>query len=101
MNQKKIYYPKKTNNNDIIKYLLTDKDILGIKYSLIGTINTPQIDHYNALILNLKTNYKSLELNKNYAHDGLKNNHRICEVNNICKFLEMNNPLIGIYIKKN
>ena len=51
------------------------------------------------MILNLKTNYKKLELNKIYFHEGLKNNHRIIEVTDLTNILELNNPLVGIYIK--
>ena len=65
--QVKIFSSRIEHNKDIIKYLLSDKEILGIKYSLIGTINTPSVDHYNALILNLKTNYKKLELNISFV----------------------------------
>ena len=65
----KIFNSRIQYNKDIINYLLSDKEILGIKYSLIGTINTPSVDHYNALILNLKTNCKKLELNKIFFHD--------------------------------
>ena len=69
--QIKIFNSRIQHNKDIINYLLLDKEIFGIKYSLIGTINTPSVDHYNALILNLKTNYKKLELNKIYSHNEI------------------------------
>ena len=92
--EKRIVY-----NKQIIKYLLTEKELFGYKYQLIGTINTPQDDHYNGIILNLKFKYKSLILNKNYLHDGRKNNNNIIEFEDVEKTLEANNPLIGIYKK--
>ena len=51
--------------------------------------------------MNLNFEYKTLKLNKNYLHDGRKNNHAICEVDDIRKALEKNYPLVGIYRKDN
>ena len=54
-----------THNNEIIDYILTEKILFGVKYNLIGVINTPESNHYNGIIINLNINYQSLEIGKN------------------------------------
>ena len=44
-------------NKEIVEYLLSEKTLFGIKYNLIGVINTPQSNHYNGVVINLNKKY--------------------------------------------
>lgn len=67
-------------NNNIINYLYNEHIIFGIRYKLIGIINTPSIHHYNGIIINLGFKHKNLDLNRSYIYDGLMNNNGIIYV---------------------
>ena len=71
-----------SHNNVIVDYILDEKILFGVKYNLIGVINTPESNHtesnhYNGIIINLNINYQSLEIGKNYLYDGNQNNGEI------------------------
>lgn len=55
-------------NKEIVEYLLSEKTLFGLKYNLIGVINTPQSNHYNGVLINLNKKYLSLEIGKNYKN---------------------------------
>ena len=77
--------------------MLKEYIIFGKKYKLISTINTPEYNHYNAIIIDILPNIKNLKCNSNYLYDGLKNENSIVEIKNLKDCLEKVNPYIGIY----
>ena len=88
-----------THNNEIIDYILTEKILFGVKYNLIGVINTHESNHYNGIIINLNINYQSLVIEKNYLYDGNKNNGEILKIEDLKYTLIKNNPYVEIYVK--
>ena len=79
--------------------ILAEKTLFGVKYNLIGVINTPQSNHYNGVVLNLNLKYLSLEIWKNYIYVGNKNYGEILKIKDLKNTLIKNNPYVGINVK--
>ena len=86
-------------NNQIVEYILAEKTLFGVKYNLIGVINTPQSNHYNGVVINLNKKYLSLDIGKNYIYDRNVNEGEILIIENLIDTLIKNNPYVGIYVK--
>ena len=80
---------------------LSEHKIFGKKYELKAIINTPQINHYNGIIINFNVSYYNLDLGNTYIYDGNKNSNLIIKVNNLANVLNINNPYIGLFLKVN
>ena len=102
LEEERLCFNKRIKNNDgIIKFLLSEQKIFGKKYELKAIINTPQIDHYNGIIINLNMLYYNLDLGNTYIYDGNKNSNLIIKVNNLTNALNKNYPYIGLFLKIN
>ena len=53
------------------------------------------------LVIILCRKYKSLNINNNYIYDGLHNEADIKLIKDLKKELYINNPSVGIYVRKN
>ena len=102
LEEERLCFNKRIKNNDgIIKFLLSEQKIFGKKYELKAIINTPQINHYNGIIINFNVSYYNLDLGNTYIYDGNKNSNLIIKVNNLANVLNINNPYIGLFLKVN
>ena len=81
------------------RHLIKPKlEIFDKKYRLLGTINMPSSNHYNALIFKNCNSKNNLEINKSYLYDGIYNadNNIIIPFsdNDIDKIYDLNTKII-------